>query len=471
MAAKSRFNSPANSPKRTLKITNGFIGAILGAALLLSVNNIRDAFNIFENQQLISLASASTSSSQYQPIQLGVSDKITQHDFREIDRLAKQLNYSGSSVTELAELLEQNAATELDKARIIYAWITQHITYDVPAFLDAVNNDRYPDVNPAKILRDRTTICSGYSNLYYALAEAMNLESAIVVGYAKGATPEEDPRFQDINHAWNTVRIDGAWYLLDATFGAGSVREEKFVPEYKPYYFGTSPKQFIGNHYPQDRGWQLLAQEYTRTEFDNLANVSSRFYNLGLETVSHHSYKIYTSNRLDLKLKAPKNVVAIAELTQNNQDLSSNTILVNRQSENIVVGVAPPSAGTYDLTIYAKQKDDLGDYGEVIKYQIEATNSTAQLPKIYGHFHQSQASLIEPLSAELASNWSTYFNLVVPEAIDVQVINNNAKQWTPLNKYGNYFAGNVEIKSGSTAVVAKFPGNDQYWQLVEYQAK
>ena len=30
-----------------------------------------------------------------------------------------------------------------------------------------------PDVDAEKVLRDRTTICSGYSNLYQALAEAM----------------------------------------------------------------------------------------------------------------------------------------------------------------------------------------------------------------------------------------------------------------------------------------------------------
>ena len=320
-------------------------------------------------------------------------------------------------------------------------------------------------------MRDRTTICSGYSNLYHALAEAMNLESAIVAGYAKGATPTDDSRFQDVNHAWNSVRIDGAWYLLDATFGAGSVVNEKFVPKYKPYYFATSPEQFINNHYPQDKNWQLLTPKYTRAKFDNLPNISSRFYSLGLETVTHHNYKINASDRIDLRLKAPDNIIAIANLTQNNQDLTSGTVLVNRQSENVIVNVAPPNAGTYELTIYAKQQDDPGQYGQIIKYQIEATDSAAELPTIYGHFHQSQASLIEPLSAELQSNWSTYFNLVVPEAIDVQVINTDTKEWTPLDSYGNYFAGNVDIKPGSTTVVAKFPGDEQYWQLVEYQAK
>ncbi len=120
--------------------------------------------------------------------------------------------------------------------------------------------------------------------------------------------------------------------------------------------------------------------------------------------------------------------------------------------------------------IYAKPKDDFGGYGEVIKYQIDAAQSTAKLPKIYGHFDRHQVSLIEPLSADLKPNWSTYFNLVVPQASDVQVVNTTTEEWTPLNGYGETFVGHVDIQSGNTIVIAKFPGNNEYWKLIEYQA-
>ncbi len=460
----------ANKNKNNKKLGSSLIGIAIGFSLLLTVGNIRNTITSFQNQQLISLPTEHFASTKYQPIKFGSARDLAQEDFSSIDDLARQLEYSGSSVAELAELLEQNATTESAKARLIYAWITQHITYDVPAFFDALNNNKYPDVSPVKVLGDRTTICSGFSNLYYALATAMNLDSVIIIGYAKGITPEDDTRYQKINHAWNAVKIDQAWYLLDATWGAGSTRNDQFVPEYQPYYFATEPQEFINNHYPQDQGWQLLSPIYSRTEFDNLPSISANFYNLGLELVSHSNYQINTANRVDIKFKAPQDVVALAKLEQNTEELTENAVLVNRQSEHLIVSVAPPETGTYDLTIFAKQKDDSAQYGEVIKYKIEATNSTTQLPKTYGHFHQYQASLIEPLVANLEPNWSTYFNLIVPEAIDVQVVNNSTKQWTPLNGYGSYFAGHVDIQSGNTSIVAKFPGSDQYWQLVEYQA-
>ncbi|MEL6930526.1 MAG: transglutaminase domain-containing protein [Cyanobacteria bacterium J06600_6] len=470
MTAKSR-QSPRVDQKPNNYLSRGSVGTVLGVTLLLTAGNVYRAINSFERQQLIPTTSEFFASQKYQPLLIGNGESFAQLNLEELDSVAKSLNYSGSSVKELANMLSQNAATEAEKARIIYAWITQHITYDVVAFENAIQNNSYPDVNSAKVLRDRTTICSGYSNLYQALAEAMGLESAIVVGYAKGATPPDDPRFTEINHAWNSVRIDGAWYLLDATFGAGSIQEGKFTSEYNPYYFATVPQQFLNNHYPQDSGWQLLVETYSRISFDNLPRIATRFHDLGFEIVTHNTHKIVADNQLKIELTAPQNVVAIAELKQGDRDLASSTVLVNRQNENIVVNVAPPQSGTYDLTIYAKPEDQAGGYYEVIEYQIEAQNSTAGLPKIYGNFYEHRASLIEPLSADLTPNWSTHFNLIVPEALDVQVVNSETQQWTSLEGYGSYFAGNVDIQQGKTAVVAKFSGDDRYWQLVEYRSE
>ena len=472
MTTKGSFKLQPSNHKQDNYLSRGIVSTVVGLTLLLTAVNVYHTGSSLEQQQLIPTASEIFASQKYLPIQPGDSVKLAEQDFSRIDLLAQQLNYSGSSVTELAHLLTQNAVTESDKARIIYAWITQHVTYDVAAFNEAIANDNYPDVSPTKVLRDRTTICSGYSNLYQALAEAMGLDAAIVIGYARGATPPNDPRFKDVNHAWNSVKIDGSWYLLDATFGAGSIEDGKFAFNYNPYYFATPPQQFFNLHYPKDSGWQLLSATKTRTEFDNLAKTTSKFYNLGLNTVSHSKSLITTADRLNIELEVPEDVMAIAELKQNERQIAGNRVLINRQGQNMVINIAPPAAGTYDLTIYAKERDSLDtQYDEVIKYQIAATNATTELPKIYAHFYQHRVSLLEPLTVNLTPNWSTYFNLVVPGAVDVQVINTETQQWTALNSYGSYFAGNVDIQAGKTAVAAKFPGDEQYWQLVEYQAK
>ena len=70
------------------------------------------------------------------------------------------------------------------------------------------------------VLKNRFAVCSGYANLYQALGEKMGLKSAVVIGYAKGLGYLVG-NASDANHAWNAVRINNSWYLIDATWGAG----------------------------------------------------------------------------------------------------------------------------------------------------------------------------------------------------------------------------------------------------------
>lgn len=72
---------------------------------------------------------------------------------------------------ELSQILSKYAKTEADKARIIYTWITYNISYDVGALNDLFNNNIYPDVRTEIVLNTRSTICSGYANLYQQLAK------------------------------------------------------------------------------------------------------------------------------------------------------------------------------------------------------------------------------------------------------------------------------------------------------------
>ncbi len=465
---KKRNKFQARKREKT-KSSHWLLIIILSISVLSIVRSWQTFFDSSQTEQSLLSQSVDFPSIQYQPIRIGLVAKIANHDFTEIDRLAATLDYQGKSVEELAVLLSQNAQTEMEKARIIYAWIAQHISYDIPAFLSAINNANYPDVSPEKVLGDRTSICSGYSNLYFALAEAMDLEAVIIFGYAKGITSQDDTN-TDVNHAWNGVKIDGNWYLLDATWGAGSIIDEKFTPQYKPYYFATQPSEFIYNHFPVDRGWQILPQVYSREQFANLPNINSRFYSLGLKLVSHNFYQIKAQEQINIEFQAPANVFAIADLYQGQKKLANTSTFINRKDNNSIVSVAPPATGDYELKIYANKGNKSTRYQQVITYQIEAAKSVAQFPKTYGHFSHHQAMLMEPLESNLPDNRSVYFSLKVPNAIDVQVINTTTNQWTALEDYGDYFQGYVEIKSGKNIVVAKFSSGDRYWHLVEYNS-
>jgi hypothetical protein len=93
--------------------------------------------------------------------------------------------------------------------------------------------------------------------LYKAMCDAVGLECEIVTGDARDFH-KPYRKIHDNPHAWNAVKIDGKWELLDATWGAGYVKNEKFTRKLGPGFFMTPPDWFAQMHLPDSTSWQLL---------------------------------------------------------------------------------------------------------------------------------------------------------------------------------------------------------------------
>lgn len=65
--------------------------------------------------------------------------------------------------------------------------------------------------------------------------------------------PILEKKKEDTYHAWNAVKIDGTWYLMDATWDAGSVGENKlFTRNVEDYsYFLIDPGVFKETYTPE----------------------------------------------------------------------------------------------------------------------------------------------------------------------------------------------------------------------------
>jgi transglutaminase/protease-like cytokinesis protein 3 len=295
----------------------------------------------------------------------------------------------------------------------------------------------------------------------------MGLKSVIVLGYAKGINYIVGEN-QQVNHAWNAVKIDKQWYLIDATWGAGTVINSSFNKEFNPFYFAPPPEEFIYSHFPQKDKWQLLAQPYTRQKFNLLPEVSGALFKNDLKLISHKNKNIYTSDRLNITLKAPQDIVAIANLKSNKSKLEDNYTLVQNKDGYITVNTAFPAKGNYTLDIFAKKKDNSNYYPHVVTYQITANNSSEQFPLTYSDFLKNNGYLETPLTKSLNANRLTYFKLKVDNATEVKVVDKSSRKKTDLVKYGNLFAGSVRVGSDKVFVFAKFPGDSRYWVLLEY---
>ena len=197
--------------------------------------------------------------------------------------------------------------------------------------------------------------------------------------------------------------------------------------------------------------------------------VKPPFFKNGLKFVSHKKALIQANSYLKVILSAPRDVLIIASLLQDNIKLKDLTF-VQRNNDNYEINVAFPYSGEYILRIFTKRKSDPGLYDWALDYKIRSTGSQGKLvgfPTTYEPFIKRNAYLYSPLSGNLRLYSRQKFKIRVPEAREVVVI--VGKRWVPLNKKGDIFTGEVIIDDTEVTVYAKFPGERQYLGLLKYE--
>lgn len=206
-----------------------------------------------------------------------------QQDFAHIEFTRAEANarqYRGEDLSNLPVLTARLTAyleTDAARFRAIYYWVTHNIEGNNHLMSTNERQVKKLQDNPEQLKKwqqeftkkvfktlkeDQSTVCTGYAYLIQKMATYAGIECVIVNGFGLANTK----RFKEgdlPNHSWNAVKLDGKWYLCDATWAAGYtiVTSDTFVYDYDNRYFLMKPKQFSINHIPQDKKWTLLKQE------------------------------------------------------------------------------------------------------------------------------------------------------------------------------------------------------------------
>ena len=168
------------------------------------------------------------------------------------------------------------------KARAIFDWITDNIEYDIEAYQN--NKVSLVQCDVENVLKTKKAVCEGYARLFQKMAQDSGLECKVITGKAK--------TFGFGDHAWNAVKIDSVWRLVDACWGAGGYRGNRFIKSKNLFYFFTPPEKLILTHFPDFQEYQFLKNPVTRQEFFGSENTgySPVMYTLLLAEVSDYSY-------------------------------------------------------------------------------------------------------------------------------------------------------------------------------------
>jgi len=139
------------------------------------------------------------------------------------------------SIQERAEQITEGITGEREQAHAVYAFVAQHVAYDVEKYQTENSFTRLYD-SALEALDSGKGVCQDYAYLAIALLRSLGMEAHYVVGQAGEL------------HAWVEVLVDGEWIEMDPTWGAGYVVDDEFTFHYDERYFDPDPNFFAETH-------------------------------------------------------------------------------------------------------------------------------------------------------------------------------------------------------------------------------
>lgn len=292
------------------------------------------------------------------------------------------------TVKDLANFVTRGASNDYEKAALAYSWIANNISYDDAAF----NRGNVKETSAETVLKTRKAVCNGYCNLFNKVCKELGIESIRIEGYPKGYGYQQGTKIAKADHAWNAVKLNGGWKLVDVTWGAGYGKKIggrlQTVDKYDPYYFDTDPHEFLFKHLPSNKKHQYISDPISKTQFEQLPIAKPGLFQLGIsardimeQSKSNPNMTLPKAWNLEYDIKVIK-----AEL---NKTLSSSgnytfkiqceeaaQIIFNNNGTltklvnigNVYTGTIQPSRGNLTISsrLYPKEKE----FVSIFEYQV-----------------------------------------------------------------------------------------------------
>lgn len=187
-------------------------------------------------------------------------------------------------IDHLANRIQNDFGSDMERVRAAFVWITHNITYGrtmdeffKPRETIIYYSERGKERQLRKIeneklkraFKNKRGVCHDYSKMLKRLCDTFKIESYVVPGIVKEDIRDITGEKIYKNHAWNAIKLNNEWRLMDPTWASGywDASKEIFVRWFNDRYFDTAPKEFIKAHFPAEAKWQLLEEPIALNTF------------------------------------------------------------------------------------------------------------------------------------------------------------------------------------------------------------
>ena len=298
--------------------------------------------------------------------------------------IAKMTPETEKTIKSVADYIAKNEPDPYLRIKAIHDYVTNRVEYD----LDVLTSGYRPKQNAQTVFKTHKAVCEGYAKLFQALARAMGEEVVYVRGrvreefapvdlipfHLRAGTSKDDWTL----HAWNAVKIDGSWQLVDATW------DDNKQNKYSADYLMLPPQAMIVSHFPHLSAWQLLAKPRNRKNFENSPILQPQFFAQELTLISPQKYENKANTKALIKIKTPtdyrQKVIAVSTPIKQNklfnwqifQQKSNNSksdrdiseCQTTTSNSNIEIACNFPKSGQHKVFLYSQGRKStfLGEF-------------------------------------------------------------------------------------------------------------
>ncbi|MGC4116131.1 MAG: transglutaminase domain-containing protein [Myxococcales bacterium] len=263
-----------------------------------------------------------------------------------------------TSIESVGRFIAAHESDPFERVKALHDWVVTRLRYDKES---ADDDARRRPQDALSVFKARTGVCEGYARLLVALGKVTGDRIVYVVGDVR----EDNGELASVGHAWNTVQIQGAWYILDATWDDPTSKDAQ--DNYQTDYLFTPPDIAALDHFPDDARWQLLAKPLSRGDFLRQPLARPGLARVGMALLSPDRSKVEVADALDLRLSNPRRLHVMAELVPEHEEHGVECGIDDSAEARFRCPV--PGAGRYDARIYVNP-NRYGTFRSVAAIQV-----------------------------------------------------------------------------------------------------